>query len=76
MGAVQIRETVHEYIDTADEKKLEAIYTILKDSINPDFEYNKEELAAIYARRNKYNNDEESTLVAEDFVNYVHQNKF
>ncbi len=75
MAALQIKETLHEYIDTADEKKLEAIYTILKDSINPDFEYNKDELAAIYARRNEYKNNEAETLVAEDFVTYVRQNK-
>ncbi len=29
MAAVQIREALHEYIDTADKKKLEAIYTVL-----------------------------------------------
>ena len=75
MAAVQIKESLHEYIDTADEKKLEAIYTILKDSINPDFDYSRDELAAIYARRNKYKNDEEPTPAAEDFINYVRQNK-
>lgn len=75
MAAVQIRETLHEYIDTADDKKLEAIYTILKDSISPDFDYNKDELAAIYARRTEYKNDEAETMVAEDFVKYIRQNK-
>ncbi len=75
MAALQIKETLHEYIDTADEKKLEAIYILLKDSINPDFEYSKNELSAIYTRRNEYKNNEAETLVAEDFVNYVRQNK-
>ena len=75
MSAVQIKEALHEYIDTADDKKLEAIYTILKDGISPDFEYNKDELNAIYARRNEYKNNEAVTLVAEDFVNYIRQNK-
>ena len=45
MEAVQIRETLHEYIDTVDEKKLEAIYTVLKDSISPDFTYTGDELS-------------------------------
>lgn len=75
MAAVQLRETLHEYIDTADEKKLEAIYTILKEGISPDFDYSPDELAAIYARRNTYKSGEEQTLAAEDFVNYVRQNK-
>jgi hypothetical protein len=75
METVQIKETLHEYIDTADDKKLEAIYTILKDSIDPDFKYNEDELAEIYARRNEYKKNEAETMVAEDFVNYIRQNK-
>ncbi len=74
MAALQLKETLHEYIDTADDKKLEAIYTILKDSISPDYEYNKDELAAIYARRNEYKNNEAETMAAEDFLTYVRQN--
>ena len=75
MEAVQIRETLHEYIDTVDEKKLEAIYTVLKDSISPDFTYTGDELSDIYARRNQNKNNEAETIVAEDFVKYVRQNK-
>ena len=75
MAAVQIKEVLHEYIDTADEKKLEAIYTILKDSITSDYQYSQDELAAINKRRNKYKNGEEQTLTAEEFVTYVRQNK-
>jgi hypothetical protein len=75
MAALQLKETLHEYIDTADDKKLEAIYTILKDSISPDYEYNKDELDAIYARRNEYKNNEAETMSAEDFLTYVRQNK-
>ena len=75
MSTVQIKETLHEYIDTADNKKLEAIYTILKDSISPDFEYSKDELSEIYARRDKYKNGEEETLTAEEFINYIRKNK-
>ena len=75
MSVVQIKETLHEYIDTADSKKLEAIYTILKDSISPDFEYSKDELATIYARRDKYKNGEEEILTAEEFINYIRKNK-
>ena len=75
MSAVQIKETLHEYIDTADNKKLETIYTILKDSISRDFEYSKDELSEIYARRDKYKNGEEETLTAEEFINYIRKNK-
>ena len=75
MEAIQIREKLHEYIDTADEKKLEAIYTILQDSISVEFKYNEDELADIYARRDSYKSGNEETMVAEDFVAYVRKNK-
>ncbi len=75
MAAVQIRETLHEYINTADEKKLEAIYTVLMDSLPSDYEYGPDELAKIYERRDKYKNGEEQLLTTEELINYVRQNK-
>ncbi|MGG9960460.1 hypothetical protein [Ferruginibacter sp. SUN106] len=75
MQAVQIKEALHEYIDTADEKKLEAIYLVLKDSINTNYEYNTEELAEIYTRRNEYKSGNAQTLTTEEFMNFVRQNK-
>ncbi len=75
MAEVQIKQALHEYIDTADDKKLEAIYTILKDSITSDYQYSQDELEEINNRRTKYKNGEEQTLAAEEFVAYVRQNK-
>lgn len=49
--------------------------TILNDSLSFNFVYSKDQLAAIYARRNEYKNNEAETIVAEDFVKYVRQNK-
>lgn len=71
----QIREALHEYIDTADEKKLEAIYIVLKDSISSDYTYTEDELATIYTRRNQFLNDGEEGLTTEEFINYIRQNK-
>ena len=75
MATSQIREVLHEYIDSADEKKLEAIYIVLKDSISSDYAYSKDEFATIYARRNQFLNGEEQVLTTEEFINYVRQNK-
>ena len=75
MAEVQIKEALHEYIDTADEKKLEAIYAVLKDSITSDYKYSQVELDVINNRRNKYKNGDEQTLTAEEFVTYVRKNK-
>ncbi len=75
MADVQIRETLHEYIDTADDKKLEAIYTILKDSIPKDYLYSPDELETIYRRREEYKNGEEQLLSVEQLIDCVGQNK-
>ncbi len=75
MITAQIKETLHEYIDTVDEKKLEAIYTVLKDSIPTDYQYSQEELKSIYARRNNYKNGEEQLLTTEELINFVRQNR-
>ena len=64
MEALQIKETLHEYIDMADDKKLKATYIILKDSIAGKNEFSEDELAHIYDRRNKYIMGEEQSLTA------------
>jgi chorismate-pyruvate lyase len=74
MATPQIREALHEYIDTADEKKLEAIYIVLKDSISSDYAYSEDELATIYSRRYQFLNGVEQVLTTEEFINYVRQN--
>ena len=61
--------------ETVDEKKLEAIYLVLKDNINSDYSYNPDELAEIYRRRNRFLNVEEEVLTTEDLINFVDQNK-
>ena len=71
----QIRETLHEYIDTVDEKKLEAIYLVLKDNISSDYSYSPEELAEIYRRRDRFINGEEKGLTTEDLINFVHESR-
>lgn len=75
MATPQIREALHEYIDTVDEKKMEAIYLVLKDNINSDYSYSSDELAEIYLRRSRYINGEEEVLTTEELINFVHQNK-
>jgi hypothetical protein len=75
MATSQIREELHEYIDSVDEKKLEAIYLVLKDNINSGYSYNPDELSEIYSRRNRFINGDEEVLTTEELVNFVHQNK-
>lgn len=75
MPLPQIKEALHEFIDTADEKKLEAIYIVLKECIGERHFYNADELAEIHQRRSQYKNNETSTLTTEEFVRFVLKNK-
>jgi hypothetical protein len=71
MAIVQLKEKLHEYIDTADEKKLEAIYTILQDNIGEDYQYSEDELTSFYQRRQEYKNNIGENLSVEEFINFV-----
>ncbi len=74
MAIVQLKEKLHEYIDTADEKKLEAIYTILQEAIGEDQHYSTDELAVFYSRRQEYMNGKGENLTVEEFINFVQKN--
>jgi hypothetical protein len=53
-----IKEKLHHYIDTADEKKLQAIYTILEGEIEGEYFYTQDEINMFYDRREKQLNGE------------------
>lgn len=72
MVTTQIREELHEYIDTVDERKLEAIYLVLKDNFNSKYSYSPDE---IYNRRNRFINGGEETFTTKELIKFIHQNK-
>jgi hypothetical protein len=75
MAAEQLKEKLHEYIDTADEKKLEAMYTILQDNIGAAHQYCIDELAVFYNRRQEYKNGGGENLTVVEFINFVRKPK-
>jgi hypothetical protein len=54
MTVSAIREKLHSYIDTADLKKVKAIYTMLEDSITEDVQWNKSFKNELDSRYNDY----------------------
>ena len=47
MDTLTIRQKVHEYIRIADDEKVEAIYTLIKDDVAEPYEWwNDEEMVA------------------------------
>jgi len=54
MGLSEIKQKLHHYIDTAEDKKLQAIYTMLEGEIEAIQFYSQEELKTFYERRQNH----------------------
>lgn len=70
-----LKQKLHHYIDIADEKKLQAIYTILEDEIEGEYFYTQDEIKMFYERRQKHLNGEGKTYTVEETLNQVRQNR-
>ena len=72
MTLIAIKEKLHEYIDHADEKKVQAIYTLVEN----DFEdanhvYDQETLAMLEKRRDDYLRSNSKGLSEEQSMEHV-----
>jgi len=56
MRTNQIRQQLHEYIDSAEDKKLKAIYTLVENDINDEFTFSDEQKRELDKRYNEYIN--------------------
>ena len=76
MESAAIRQKLHDYIDIADEKKLEAMYVILKTDIENGSSYDDATIARFHARRdNHLNESSPSYTVAETIASARNQEK-
>ena len=75
MEAANIKQKLHHYIDVADEKKLQAIYTILEDEIEGKYFYTPDEIKMFYDRRQKHLNGESKSYTVAETLNQVRQNR-
>ena len=75
MEQASIKQKLHRYIDVADEKKLQAIYTILEDEIEGEYFYTEDEIKMFYDRRQKHLNAESKSYTVAETLNLVRQNR-
>ena len=71
--AFSLRDKLHQYIDVADEQKLQAIYVLLEDEI--DYKYSPEEIATFHERRENHLKETSRSYTAEGSIKAVRQQK-
>ncbi len=70
---LSLRDKLHQYIDVADEQKLQAIYTLLEDEIN--WSYTKEDIEQFHQRRQNHLDGISKSYTAEESLNAARQQK-
>jgi hypothetical protein len=75
MDTVILRERLHKYIDTADERHLAAIYVLLEKEIGAGDVYDKALMDELYRRRESHLNDSSKSYTAEDALKQIRQQK-
>ena len=70
---LSLRDKLHQYIDVADEQKLQAIYTLLEDEIN--WSYTKEDIHQFHQRRQNHLNGTSQSYTTEESLTAARQQK-
>ncbi|NCU06273.1 MAG: hypothetical protein GXC73_20140 [Chitinophagaceae bacterium] len=71
--SLSLKEKLHLYIETADEQKLQAIYTLLEDEINRS--YNQEDIELFHQRRQNYLQEPEESYTAAESLKAIRKTK-
>jgi hypothetical protein len=66
MSIAEIKQQLHEYIDSAEDKKLKAIYTLLEDDITDDYQFSEGQKKELDRRYNNYQNGIGKTYTWEE----------
>ena len=73
MRTAQIRQQLHEYIETAEDKKLKAIYTLVENDIADEFELTAEQKKELDRRYDDYMKGIGETYTWEETVAMAEQ---
>jgi hypothetical protein len=73
MRTTQIRQQLHDYIDSAEDKKLKALYTLLEGDINDEFNLTVEQKKELDRRYDDYMNGVGETYTWEETVAMAEQ---
>jgi hypothetical protein len=71
MNTAAIRQQLHQYIDVADDKKIEAIYTLLENSNDFKMIYSDEELKMFRESAGAYLSGDNPGYTIEEAHDYI-----
>ena len=74
MDTVMIKGRLHEYIERADDKHLEAIYILLEKEITTSYQYDKASLDMLYARRDNHLKGQSKSYTAKEVFDSIRAN--
>jgi hypothetical protein len=66
MDSATIRQKLHEYINQADSKHLEAIYLLLKKELEPSYKYDSATLDMLYKRREAHLSEQSVSYTVDE----------
>ena len=66
MKLAAVKEKLHDYIEHADEKKVKAMFTLVENDMEPDYEFSEAELAELDRRWENYLSGKEKSYSLED----------
>ena len=75
METIQKRQKLHEYIQSADDEKVNALFLILESENNMDYPYSAEDIDRLYERRERYLKGEGKNLTVEESFEDIRKRK-
>lgn len=75
MEPSEIKQKLHHYIDTAEDKKLQAIYTILESEIEGESFYSEEEVKMFYDRRQNHLDGNSKSYTIDEANDSIRRNR-
>ena len=70
MKADQLRQKLHQYIDTLDEVSLDEVYKIIGEE-DVEWKYSAEDIAMFYQRRTSYVKNEGKNYTMDESINSI-----
>lgn len=75
METIQKRQKLHEYIDIADDEKVNALFVILESDSDNSYQYSAEEISTFYKRRERYLKGEGKSFSVEEAFDQIRKSK-